>query len=76
MGTSLKCYLEVYKEFDEMHTAFVTEENEKVEKKCQPNCEEFSFETSVSSSVYPNNIPFMARNDFCYIFRVGIIVRF
>ena len=69
MGISLKCYWEVYKGFDDMHTAF--EGDEKVEKKCQPNCEEFSFETSVSSSVYPNNIPFMARKDFCFIFRVG-----
>ena len=76
MGKSLKCYLEVYKGFDEMHTAFAVEGDEKIEKKCQPNCEEFSFETSVSSSVYPNNIPFMGRKDFCFIFRVGTIVKF
>ena len=76
MGKSLKCYLEVYKGFDEMHTAFAVEGDEKIEKKCQPNCEEFSFETSVSSSVYPNNNPFMGRKDFCFIFKVGIIVKF
>ena len=68
LGLSLKCYQNLRKQSNTMTTAHGTDGEE---RKCQHNCEEFSFETSLSSAAYPNKNPFIRRNDFCYIFKVS-----